>query len=227
MVIIVDDHVLLGLGLESQLRAAGVDVKIAELRPPEELVQWVISQGADLVVLDLGLPYTGGGASLVKPFFDSGTAVLVLTGEKPSSTWGDCLSAGALDVISKGSSLKSIVESILRACDGLGASAQTRLRLVEEAQGDRRLRSEALAPFTTLSTRESIVLRGLVGGHSLDALASRDFVAVATVRTQVKSILRKLRVRSQLEAVALAHKSGWVDVESPESFGAEGSDGSR
>jgi DNA-binding NarL/FixJ family response regulator len=34
-------------------------------------------------------------------------------------------------------------------------------------------------------------------------------VAEATVRTQVKSILAKLEVSSQLAAVGLAHRVGW------------------
>ena len=37
----------------------------------------------------------------------------------------------------------------------------------------------------------------------------RSVVSVATVRTQVRGILTKLGVNSQLAAVALAHKLDW------------------
>ncbi len=208
-VVIVDDHALLSLGLQSRLESVGIESVIAELAPAAELVEWINSQEADLVVLDLGLPYDGGGASLVGPIVSSGTAVLVLTGESTSDTWGYCLQAGALDVVSKGESLDSIVESIERACAGLGTDAQRRHRLVEDSQRNRQNQQQLLEPFAELTSRETVILRGLVEGHSLGKLATRDFVSVETVRTQVKSILRKLGANSQLEAVALAHQANW------------------
>jgi DNA-binding NarL/FixJ family response regulator len=39
------------------------------------------------------------------------------------------------------------------------------------------------------------------------------FVSETTVRTQVKAILAKLEVRSQLAAVGLAHRAGWQPPE--------------
>ena len=40
-------------------------------------------------------------------------------------------------------------------------------------------------------------------------IAQTSVVSVATVRTQVKSILAKLEVSSQLAAVGLAHAVNW------------------
>jgi DNA-binding NarL/FixJ family response regulator len=42
-------------------------------------------------------------------------------------------------------------------------------------------------------------------------IAARTHVAETTVRTQVRGVLTKLGVGSQLEAVALAHHSGWLE----------------
>ncbi len=51
----------------------------------------------------------------------------------------------------------------------------------------------------------------LVDWESHGDIARRDFVSVVTVRNQVQSILIKLNVHSQLEAVAAARWSGWAD----------------
>lgn len=46
-------------------------------------------------------------------------------------------------------------------------------------------------------------------GLAVERIAAESFVSGTTVRTQVRSILLKLGVNSQLEAVALAARAGW------------------
>ena len=46
-------------------------------------------------------------------------------------------------------------------------------------------------------------------GHTVRDIAHLSVVSEATVRTQVKSILAKLEVSSQLAAVGLANTTGW------------------
>jgi DNA-binding NarL/FixJ family response regulator len=46
-------------------------------------------------------------------------------------------------------------------------------------------------------------------GNSPTALAEQSYVSVATIRNQIRSVLRKLGVSSQLEAVTLAHRNRW------------------
>jgi DNA-binding CsgD family transcriptional regulator len=52
-----------------------------------------------------------------------------------------------------------------------------------------------------LSARESEVLHALSCGRSTDAIAAHLFISPVTVRNHVRSILRKLRVHSRLDAV--------------------------
>jgi DNA-binding NarL/FixJ family response regulator len=63
--------------------------------------------------------------------------------------------------------------------------------------------------FGLLTAREREVLAGLLDGLRPSDIAERHFVSVTTVRNQVQSILTKLNVSSQLEAVAAAHRTGW------------------
>ena len=66
-----------------------------------------------------------------------------------------------------------------------------------------------LAPFEYLTPREQAVLGDLMDGHVAQEIASRSFVSVATVRSQIRAVLAKLSVHSQGGAVALAHRAGW------------------
>jgi DNA-binding NarL/FixJ family response regulator len=66
-----------------------------------------------------------------------------------------------------------------------------------------------LAPFEELSAREREVLGALLDGKTANAIATTSFVSISTVRSQIRSVLQKLNVNSQLEAVAAATRCGW------------------
>ena len=67
-----------------------------------------------------------------------------------------------------------------------------------------------LQPFPVLTEREQVVLAELMEGHCADEIANAAFVSISTVRSQIKAILQKLGVNSQLAAVALARRAGVV-----------------
>lgn len=94
----------------------------------------------------------------------------------------------------------------------LGASPSQR-RHLRSALADRRERLETLrAPFHQLTPREQDVLAGLVRGLSAPAIAEEAIVSATTVRSQIRAILLKLGVHSQLEAVSLARRARWPDA---------------
>jgi DNA-binding NarL/FixJ family response regulator len=64
-----------------------------------------------------------------------------------------------------------------------------------------------------LSQRELEVLRLVADGLENQAIADALFVSVETIRTHVKSILRKLASRDRTHAVAVAFRSGVLAVD--------------
>ena len=60
-----------------------------------------------------------------------------------------------------------------------------------------------------LSQRERAVLIHMMDGLSAEQIAALEYVTVSTVRTQIRSILQKLGVKSQLAAVAIAYQAIW------------------
>lgn len=206
---IVDDHPLLRMGLAAHLTEVGLAVELPELQTAPQIVEWIGCRSLACVVLDLGLPTEGGGLALIEPVVATGTPVVVLTGETEPALLAESIGRGAQIVLEKAEPLAEIVEAIRLVCTGARVKPNQRSVLRAESQRLQQERDEQRAPFMTLSPREKQVLAGLMGGHGAAALAERDFVSVQTVRTQIKSLLRKLGVRTQLEAVARAHASHW------------------
>jgi len=66
-----------------------------------------------------------------------------------------------------------------------------------------------LAPFRQLTPREQAVLAAVVDGVPALEIAQTSSVSEATVRTQIRAVLAKLGVRSQLAAAAAARRAGW------------------
>lgn len=64
-----------------------------------------------------------------------------------------------------------------------------------------------------LSPRERAVLIHMMDGLSAEEMAPLDFVTVATVRSQIRNVLMKLGVSSQLAAVAHAYAACWPTEE--------------
>jgi DNA-binding NarL/FixJ family response regulator len=75
-------------------------------------------------------------------------------------------------------------------------------------------------PRQALSRREHQVLQLIADGLENQAIADLLFVSVETVRTHVKSILRKLSSRDRTHAVAVAFRSGVLMVDDPPGTGS-------
>ena len=210
--VLVDDHQLLAQSLAMALRFEGVACTVPELADREALVRSVLQDPPDLVLLDLDLGGAiGDGSSLVAPFVEAGCRVLVVSASTDEDQVCRALELGASGVVRKDVPFAKLLDAALAAARGEELMVPTeRRRMLEDARARRTQRSAALAPFERLSAREAQVLRALANGQSVALIAVSCFVSEATVRSQVRAVLTKLGVGSQLEAVAMAHRHGWL-----------------
>jgi PAS domain S-box-containing protein len=65
-------------------------------------------------------------------------------------------------------------------------------------------------PVSPLTGREREIIMLVANGHSTFNIAARLNVSHSTVRNHIQHILRKLEVHSQVEAVALSFRRGWL-----------------
>lgn len=209
--LIVEDHELLADTMALVLRQQGFDVHTASGPSSDAVVEIARRLVPVLVLLDLELgPPLGSGMDIIRPLVGAGAQVLMVTGAADRARLGECIDAGAIGVVSKAAGLPHLVECVRRAFEGHDVLADgERQVFLSAARARRRADGERLAPFDSLSPREQAVLARLVAGDSAETIAEGAFVSVATVRTQIRAILQKLRVKSQLAAVALARDSGW------------------
>lgn len=213
-VVIVDDHVLVAEALELALSVEGYDVRRVAVpeapTAPRALVAAIARHEPRVVLLNLDLGPFGDGAPLVAPLAKYGANVVVLTGLTDRARWGEVLAAGARTVLSKSQPLNDILATVRKINQGQPVLDRAdRDALVEEWVrwvSDHGVVHERIG---LLTSREREVLGQLMLGNPVREIAARGVVSEATVRTQVKSILSKLEVSSQLAAVGMAHKVGW------------------
>lgn len=208
--VLVDDHPLLGLSLRAALVPLGVELDFAELGPPMAQVASTIARSSpDCVIVDLGLPTPTDGLACIEALVAVDLTVAVLTGESDLSLWGAAAEAGAEAVVAKSEPIAEILHVVCRLCAGELVRPHQRIALIDSARKASAEQKGRLAPFAILSSREGEVLASLMSGSTQKEIATGGSQSIHTVRTQVKAVLRKLGVRSQIEAVALAHDVGW------------------
>ncbi|MGH7723502.1 MAG: response regulator [Candidatus Dormibacteria bacterium] len=209
-VAIVDDHELLAQTLRAALTAEGLEVDVPVLTNPRSVLGQLRADPADVVLLDLHLGGFGRGEDLVAPLVATGARVIIVTGSSNQMQNARCIELGAHGIVDKTRPFEELLRVVLDAANLRAIiSQQQRSRLLGELRDHRRRVRERLAPFRALTPRESKVLAALCDGLSVQTIAARWFVSEATVRSQVRGVLSKLGVSSQIAAVAAAQKAAW------------------
>jgi len=211
--LIVDDHRVLTEALALALRLEGFeDVAVAHDFTPQGVLDAAEKAKADVVLVDLHLGGSASGVGLIAPLVAWGAQVLVLTAEQAPHLLAECLEAGATGVFDKVQPFDHVAHLIRDAAQGRTVlEPEAREQLVAALRQHRSRETVRLEPFSHLTAREGDVLRLLLEGRTADDIAAAHTVTMATVRGQIRSILQKLGVNSQLAAVVLAHRAGWGD----------------
>jgi DNA-binding NarL/FixJ family response regulator len=210
LVAIVEDHALVADSIALGLSVVGI---VARRIDPDDgdVVGQVRALAPDLVLLDLAVDDDpDAGLRIIGPLGATGFAVVVVTGSVDHLRHAECLEAGALGVVQKCQPMASLVEAVQRALRGEPLLAQVeRLTLLLELDHARRREGRWRTGIGELTPREQQVLAALIDGVAAGRIAHSAGVSVATVRSHIRSILSKLGVHSQLEAVATATRLGW------------------
>jgi DNA-binding NarL/FixJ family response regulator len=214
-VTVVDDHALFAESLVIALQDRGFDASSVIPDGPtttlQHLSRAIAASSPDIVLLDLDLGVAGDTMRLLSTLSSGNVTVFVVTGSADRVRCGEALAKGAATVIPKSAPFAQIVEAAARTRDGLPVMLRAeRSSLLSEYRDAAEFRRDLHAKFSLMTRREAEVLGKLMAGKQVSEIARNGFVSESTVRTQVKSILAKLQVNSQLTAVALAHQLGWV-----------------
>jgi len=209
-VLLVDDDDLMRAGLKAVLSTdAGIDV-VAEAGDGRSAVVAARRHGPDVVLMDVRMPDLDGIAATreVVAVLPEIKVAILTTFEQDDYIFG-ALNAGASGFLLKRTKPEELIAAIhtLAAGDSLLSPSVTR-RVIERMTEQPVPDSSAKELLERLTPREREVLELISGGLSNAEIAATFVIEESTVKTHVKRILMKLRLRDRVQAVIFAYESG-------------------
>jgi len=210
-ILLVDDHPLTRSALAGLLTQQSLDVT-GEPSVGEEAIAAAGRLEPDLILLDLAMPGLDGLSALPQLREAApGCEVVVLTASGTEENLLGAIRGGAAGYLLKSEPPERIVEFLRGVANGEAAlSGAVARRLLEQVRaGGGRGSGVPDSIAAALSARELEVLLLLDEHLGTDEIAKRLYISEHTVRSHVKSLLRKLGVSSRREALeALTNARG-------------------
>jgi PAS domain S-box-containing protein len=211
-VLLVEDHasvreaVAHALEREAGFRVVGQASSLAQARG--------MLQGVDVALIDLGLP-DGYGADLVSELRRASpdAQALVLSASLDRAEMARAVASGAAGAVHKTARLEEVVDTVRRLRAGKTLMPVDEVaELLKYASRSRDREEHDRRSIESLTPREREVLQALADGLDTQAAALRFHISVRTQRNHVASILSKLGVHSQLQALVFALRHDLVEI---------------
>ena len=206
-VIVADDDPLARRVVRDALEAGGIIV-IAEAANGREAVELSLYYKPDVVLMDLVMPDVDGIQATRRILArEPDVDVVILTSSDDDEVGLVGLRAGASGFLNKRAGVEALPRALRGAVAGEAVvSRRLTMRLVDSMRRTRPDGAGIRPVRSRLTPREWEVLDLLCQGQSTDEIATTLVLSSETVRSHIKSILRKLRVSSRREAIAVAQE---------------------
>ena len=201
-VLIVDDHPLTRDALAALLTQRGFDV-VGAAEDGMAAISAAIELQPDIILLDLTMPGMDGLTALpqIREHAPS-SEIVVLTASDAEDNLLAAIRAGASGYLLKTEPPEQIASFLRGVARGDAAlSGGVARRLLDRVRQGGRLSGVPEEVTRLLSAREVEVLLLLDEHLGTDEIAQRLFISEHTVRSHVKSLLKKLGVSSRREAL--------------------------
>jgi DNA-binding NarL/FixJ family response regulator len=199
-VVVADDHPIVRSGIVALLRTAEDVEVVGEAATGLEAVDLAASLAPDLVLMDLRMPGIDGDEATARILkARPATRVLILTTYESDDSILTAIEAGASGYLLKAAPQEEILAGVRSVARGEVALAPSIAALLVQ-----RLKT----PATTLSPRETEVLKLVAAGQSNPTIATTLFLSEATVKTHLLHIFEKLGVSDRTRAVTKAMELG-------------------
>jgi two-component system NarL family response regulator len=202
-VVIVDDHPTFRIGLSALIDSQPGMKVVAQFSSGEEVLAAYVPGFASIVLMDLRLSGMGGVETTIGLLRrDPQARVIVLTTYDADEDVFRAMQSGARSYLLKDMSTEEIAGTIRLVHRG-STEVPSRIaeRLAERAQRQ------------SLSPREQEVLQLLVRGRSNKEIGSQLFISEETVKSHLKTLFAKLKVRDRTDAAISAVRHGIVHLE--------------
>ncbi|RFA29948.1 two-component system response regulator NarL [Alkalilimnicola ehrlichii] len=205
-ILIVDDHPLFRRGVR-QLLEMDPELTIAgEASGGKEAIALASELDPDLILLDLNMAQIDG-LEVLRAIRDNGITcrIVMLTVSDANEDVVTALRAGADGYLLKDMEPEDLLARIQEAAAGkMVISPQLASVLAGVVSG----RAESAAGQNALTARERQILACLAEGLSNKMVARKLDITEGTVKVHVKNLLKKLNLRSRVEAAVWAVNNG-------------------
>ena len=206
-ILIIDDHPLFRKGVAQLVESVENFRLVGEATSGREGLAMVQALRPDLVLLDLNMKEMNGIATLERiKKLDHDPLVVMLTVSDAENDLVAALRAGADGYLLKDMEPEDLMAKLELAAKGQVVLDQTLTGLLAHA-----LRNDKLTPAAgsvNLTDREHEILTLIAAGMSNKLIARELGISDGTVKVHVKHLLRKLNLKSRLEAAVWAHEKG-------------------
>ena len=205
--LVVDDHLVIRMGLRSMLQ--GTDLEVAEETcNAAETLAAVERSVPDCVLMDIRMEGGDGLNTLGRIKLDHPDLPIVLYSAYDNPTYiARAVALGAAGYILKSAPREKLINALNTAASGESAWTREELRRVTGALATPRLSQELDVPLTH---RESEVLRQMAQGLTNKEIAKMLGISYETVKEHVQHILRKIGVTDRTQAAVLAVRKNLV-----------------
>ena len=203
--VLIDDHEALRGGLEMMLNNSGFEV-VGVAGNTAAGLDLVDHARPDVAIVDIGMP-DGNGIDLTRQLLERhpDLAVVLYTGDADAELLYEGLDSGARGSVLKAGSMDELLSAINQVAEG-GSYVDPRL--------DRILLSpRATSHVPQLSPREREIMNLMAEGMTAEQIGAKITVAIETVRTHVRNVIRKLQARNRVHAIAIALERGEIQLE--------------
>lgn len=196
-VLLVDDHPLMRRGVSQLLSFEEEFTVVAEASNGAEAVTLACENEPDLILLDLNMKGMSGLDTL-KVLREEGvvSTVIVLTVSDSKQDIRALVDAGADGYLLKDTEPDELIRLIKQAMTTGSAYSD----IVLEVLRDKTITDDI---FSSLTDREREILTEVARGYSNRQIADKLFISEATVKVHIKSLLKKLHVKSRVAATVL------------------------
>jgi two-component system, NarL family, nitrate/nitrite response regulator NarL len=197
-VFMVDDHPLLRKGLSQLIELEDELVWAGDASNGQDGLNAVIENEPDLIILDLNMQGMDGIETLIA-MRTAGVSskIVMLTVSDNDEDVIAAISAGADGYLLKDMEPEEIIEKIIQATHGKTVISE---RLTEILTSAIRKPSKKVNLLSALTSREYEILKLIAKGMSNKLIARELDISDGTVKVHVKHLLKKLNLRSRVEA---------------------------
>jgi DNA-binding NarL/FixJ family response regulator len=202
-IILVDDHPMMRRGMRQLIEMQeGLQV-LAEASSGEEALALVETHEPDMILMDLNMKGMDGIQTIEALRHRGVTAcILMVTVSDNDNDVIAALRAGADGYLLKDLEPEQLISALLQAERGQLVLSPELTRILASTLRDEKTSRIDLA--ATLTERETQILRMIAIGNSNKLIGAELGIAEATVKVHVKNMLKKLSLRSRVEAAVWA-----------------------